>query len=159
MSIEHLNKDTVAAALMYPGSISLVYASHKRAGGGYKNHEKGQEEFIARRTDLVERLAPFKHLYGDNRKPFYIMLPGVKVNDTDEVRDFIVSHAPVARLYDDPNAELEKRIIEVCRRVAPYDVFITGPWGGGFFGCDRDLALELFEKYATNDKVIFAIPE
>lgn len=158
MNIVQLKKDTVAAALDYPGSVSLVYASHKRAGGGYKNHEKGQEEFIARRTDLVPRLKPYRDLYGDNRKPFYILLQDVKINGTDQTRDFMVSHAPVAKLYDDPNAELEKRIIEVCKRVAGYPVFITGPWGGGFFGCDRDLALALFEKHTTNETVVFAIP-
>ena len=153
-----VNQDTVAAALDRPGSVSLVYASHKRAGGGYKNHEKGQEEFIARRTDLVTRLEPYRDQYGDNRKPFYILLEGVEFNGTDQTRDLIVSHAPVARLYKDPDAELEKRIIEVCKRVAYYPTFITGPWGGGFFGCDRELALALFEKHATNETVVFAIP-
>ena len=27
-------------------TVALVYASHKKMGGGYKNHRKGQEEFI-----------------------------------------------------------------------------------------------------------------
>jgi hypothetical protein len=38
-----LKADTIMAALKYPGSISLVFASHKRPGGGYQNHERGQE--------------------------------------------------------------------------------------------------------------------
>ena len=153
-----IKADTITAALQYPGSISLVFASHKRAGGGWKNHEKGQEEWIARRSNLVDRLQPHLHLYGDNKKPFYIILKDLKIK-TDKVkatRDFIVSHAPVARLYDNPNEVLEERIKEICKQVAGYSTFITGAFGAGFFGCDRDKVWELFEKYATNETVIWA---
>ena len=155
--IVELKKDTIAAALAYPGSISLVYASHKRPGGGYRNHERGQEEFIARRTNLVESLQPHLHLYGDNTKPFYIILSLI-VSGKD-LRDFIVAPAPLAHLYADPKAEMELRVREVCKRVTQYPVFITGPWGAGFFGNDRDHVLGLFRKYATNETVVFAIPE
>ena len=54
-----ITSDAVEAALRYEGSITLVFASHKRPGGGWLNHEKGQEEFIARRTNLVKRLTPY----------------------------------------------------------------------------------------------------
>lgn len=159
--IERIKKDTITIALAHPGSISLVYASHKRPGGGYLNHERGQEEYIARRTDLVDKLSPYLNLYGDNSKPFYITLSlDVVASGTDwkQRRDFIVAPAPVAHLYADPKAEMEKRVIEVCKRVANYPTFITGPWGCGFFGNDRDYVLRLFERYATNDTVIFSLP-
>ena len=148
--------DTISAALDNPGSVSLVFASHKRPGGGYKNHEKGQEEYIARRTDLVQRLQPYLHLYGDNKKPFYILLEGLKIPQDKTTRDFIVSPAPVAKLYDDPRAEIEQRIKKICADVAHYPVFITGAFGCGFFGNDRDHVEKLFEEHATNDTVIWA---
>lgn len=158
-----LKADTITAALKYPGSISLVFASHKRPGGGYKNHDRGQEEWIARKTDLVDRLQPYLHLYGDNSKPFYIVLDGVKINDTKEVRDFICVPAPLAPkkgmpgLYGDLNGELEIRIKKMCEMVADYPVFITGAWGCGFFGNKLEVVEALFKKYATNDTVVFAM--
>jgi len=153
-----IKTDTISAALQYPGSISLVFASHKRPGGAWENHEKGQEEWIARRSNLVERLDPYLNLYGDNRNPFYIILKDLKVK-TDKVkakRDFIVSPAPVARLYDNPNEVLEERIKEICKQVADWPTFITGAFGAGFFGCDRQKVWDFFEEYATNETVIWA---
>lgn len=158
--IIEMKADTITASIAYPESISLVYASHKRPGGGYMNHERGQEEYIARRSNLVESLQPYLHLYGDNKKPFYIILK-LEITDTKlavDVRDFIVAPAPVANLYADPKAEMEVRVKEVCRRIAGWPVFITGPWGCGFFGNNREHVLELFRKYATNETVVFAMP-
>lgn len=158
-----MKADTITAAIKYPESISLVFASHLRPGGGWMNHERGQEEWIARRTDLVEKLQPFKHLYGDNTKPFYIILKDLKINGTKELRDFIVSPAPlvskkgVIPLYDDLFGELEKRIKTVCEMVIDYPVFITGAWGCGFFGNKLEDVESLFKKYAQNKEVIFAI--
>lgn len=158
-----LKTDTITAALKYPGSISLVFASHKKPGGGYLNHERGQEEWIARRTDLVEKLQPFKYLYGNNKKPFYIVLKDLKITGTKELRDFLVAPAPLApkkgmpSLYDDLYGELENRIKKVCEIVAKYPVFITGAWGCGFFGNKLEDVELLFKKYVKNKKVIFAI--
>jgi uncharacterized protein (TIGR02452 family) len=152
-----IKNDTLSTALLYPGSISLLFASHKRPGGGYKNHERGQEEHIARRTNLVERLTPYLHLYGDNRKPFYILLEKVKILGTQEERDFICCPAPVAHLYKNPYPELEKRIATICEKVASYPVFITGAWGCGFFGNKLEDVEDLFRRYAINDQVIMAI--
>jgi uncharacterized protein (TIGR02452 family) len=149
--------DTLSAALKYPGSVSLVFASHKRPGGGYKNHEKGQEEHIARRTDLVDRLESYKNLYGDNRKPFYILLAGVKIFKSKETRSFFVCPAPVVHLYQNPFPELETRIATICDKVKIYPIFITGAWGCGFFGNSLNDVEKLFKKYAVNDKVIWAI--
>jgi len=155
--------DTVTTALKYPDSISLVFASHKRPGGGWINHEKGQEEWIARRTNLVDRLEPYKHLYGDNTKPFYIVLENLKINDTKKQRDFIVAPAPLApkkgmpSLYDDLYTEMENRIKTVCEKVKNYPVFITGAWGCGFFGNKLEDVISLFKKYAKNDMVVFAM--
>lgn len=169
--MQEIKTDTITASLMHPDSISLVFASHKRAGGGYKNHEHGQEEYIARRTDLVERLQPYLHLYGDNKKPFYIVLKKIHITDvaclkfikdsvvfTDieiQERDFIVSHAPVARLYDNPSKEIEQRIIKICETVKEWKTFITGPFGCGFFGNDKAFVKQCFEKYATNENVVW----
>lgn len=152
-----IKKDTLSAALEHPDSISLLFASHKRPGGGYKNHEKGQEEHIARGTNLVERLQPYLHLYGNNRKPFYILLKDVKINDSKEKRDFLCCPAPVAGLYDDPYPELEKRIKKICEAVSEYKTFVTGAWGCGFFGNKLEVVEELFKRYATNENVVWAI--
>jgi len=158
-----IQSDTITAALQYPGSIALVFASHKRAGGGYLNHEKGQEEWIARRSNLVECLQPHLHLYGDNRKPFYIMLKDVKITGLPtsfttpvcESRDLIVAHAPVAPLWLDPVSEIETRIKVICEMVKDYKTFLTGPFGCGFFGNDVVHVKSCFEKYATNEEVIW----
>lgn len=152
-----IKKDTLSADLENPGSVSLLFASHKRPGGGYKNHENGQEEHIARRTDLVERLSEYLNLYGDNRKPFYILLKDLKILGTKEKRDFFCCPAPVAHLYSDPYPELEIRIKTICDKVASYPVFITGTWGCGFFGNNFNDVEALFKKYATNEKVIMAL--
>jgi uncharacterized protein (TIGR02452 family) len=157
MNWTQIKMDTLSAALRHPGSVSLLFASHKRPGGGYKNHEQGQEEHIARRTDLVDRLIPYLHLYGDNKKPFYIMLRKIKIIGTPESRDFICCPAPVVHLYKDPYPELEKRIATICKMVADYPVFITGAWGCGFFGNKLEDVVKLFKKYAVNETVIMAI--
>lgn len=149
--------DTISEALKHQDSISLVFASHKRPGGGWKRHKKGQEEYIARRTNLVERLQPYLHLYGDNKKPFYIMLSEVRVKKPRAKRDFIVSHAPVAHLYTDPVQELEKRIKKICELVKDYPVFITGAFGCGFFHNKLEDTRRFFKVYATNPTVIMAI--
>jgi hypothetical protein len=46
----------------------LVFASHKRYGGGYRNHSKAQEEYLFNNTDLANRYTeeianfyPFKY--------------------------------------------------------------------------------------------------
>jgi uncharacterized protein (TIGR02452 family) len=158
-----MKSDTISASLKYPDSVSLVFASHRRPGGGYMNHERGQEEWIARRTDLVERLQPHLHLYGDNTKPFYILLEDLKISGTTEKRDFICVPAPLAPrkgqpgLYADPHAELEKRIVTMCQMVAKYPVFIIGAWGCGFFGNKREDVEALFKKYAVNQTVVMAV--
>jgi hypothetical protein len=152
-----LKTDTISAAITYPDSISLVFASHKRPGGGYKNHEKGQEEYIARRTDLVDKLQPYLHLYGDNKNPFYIILK-LKLN-TGEERDFICCPAPIARLFKDPLPELEIRIKTMCQLVTSYKTFIIGAWGCGFFGNKFEDVVSLFHKYAINETVIMAVPD
>lgn len=158
-----IKTDTITAALKYPGSVSLVFASHKRPGGGYLNHERGQEEWIARRTDLVERLQPYLNLYGDNTKPFYILLEGLKIKGTNEQRDFICVPAPLApkkgqpSLYPDVLAELEARISKMCSMIANYPIFITGAWGCGFFGNKIEDVEKLFKKYAVNNTVIMAV--
>jgi uncharacterized protein (TIGR02452 family) len=159
----NIKTDTITAALKYPGSISLIFASHKRPGGGYLNHERGQEEWIARRTDLVERLQPFIHQYGNNKKPFYILLKNLKIKSVNEKRDFLCVPAPLApkkgmpSLYKDLPAELEKRIKIICDIVKKYPVFITGAWGCGFFGNKLEDVEALFKKHARNKKVIFAV--
>jgi len=150
-----ITSDAVEAALRYEGSITLVFASHKRPGGGWQNHEKGQEEFIARRTNLVKRLTPYLHLYGNNRAPFYIKLDDVKIENTKERRSFFVCPAPVADLYDDPKTEIQKRIITICKNVMSYPVFITGPFGCGLFGNETAYVKACFEKYAVNPLVIW----
>ena len=158
-----LKTDTITAALRYPGSVSLVFASHKRPGGGYKNHERGQEEWIARRTNLVDRLQPYLHLYGDNTKPFYIVLDGLKIHGTGETRDFICVPAPLAprkgfpSLYENVHEELKTRVVWMCRLIHKYPVFITGAWGCGFFGNKLEDVKELFRRHAENETVIFAI--
>jgi uncharacterized protein (TIGR02452 family) len=158
-----LKADTITAALKYQNSISLVFASHKRPGGGWMNHELGQEEWIARRSDLVDRLEPYKHLYGDNTNPFYIILKNLNIKDTKEQRDFIVAPAPLApkkgmpAIYNDLYSEMEIRIKKVCELVKDYPIFITGAWGCGFFGNNLQDVTELFKKHAQNETVIFAV--
>jgi hypothetical protein len=107
---------------------------------------------------LVDRLQPYLNQYGDNRKPFYIVLEGVRLN-TGQSRDFICCPAPVAHLYKDPYPELEMRIAEICRIVSKYPVFITGAWGCGFFGNRFEDVEALFRKYAVNETVVMAIPK
>jgi uncharacterized protein (TIGR02452 family) len=158
-----LKADTITAALKYPGSISLVFASHRRPGGGFMNHERGQEEWIARRTDLVGRLQPYLNLYGDNTKPFYIILKGLQIVDTGDLRDFICVPAPLAPrkgqpvLYKDVTVELEKRIATMCGMVADYPTFIIGAWGCGFFGNKLEDVERLFRKHAKNETVVMAV--
>lgn len=161
MSWIELKSDTVTAALQYPDSVSLVFASHKRPGGGYLRHERGQEEWIARRTDLVERLQPFKHMYGSNVKAFYILLKDIKFMESKEKRDLICVPAPLAPsktrtpLYKDLDQELESRIKHMCELVKSYKVFIIGPWGCGFFGNKVETVKALFKKHATNETIVF----
>ena len=145
--------DTVTAARLHPGSITLVFASHKRPGGGWKQHEQGQEEYIARRSDLVMRLQPYINRYGNNAAPFYIILHQVSLGK--EKRDMIVAPACVAPLYHDPKKEMEQRIQVVCHRIAAWPIFITGPWGCGFFGNDKEHVKACFEEHATNRLVFW----
>jgi len=171
-----LKADTITAAIRYPDSISLVFASHRRPGGGYMNHERGQEEWIARRTDLVERLQPYLHLYGDNMKPFYIILKGLQITSTARLpesivstyhepwlRDFICVPAPLAprkgqpALYENVTEELERRIFTMCEMVAHYPTFIIGAWGCGFFGNKLEDVVRLFRKYTKNETVVMAV--
>lgn len=160
MSWVEIRADTITASLKYPGSVSLVFASHKRPGGGYQNHERGQEEWIARRTDLVEKLQSYLDHYGDNTKPFYILLT-LWIKEAKEKRDFICVPAPLApkkgmpSLYDDLPAELEKRIVRMCEMVKDYPTFIIGPWGCGFFGNKVETVRKLFEKHAVNETVVW----
>jgi len=169
----NVKADTVSAAIRYPDSISLVFASHKRPGGGYQNHERGQEEWIARRSDLVERLQPYLSLYGDNTKPFYIILKGLKVTARSPehlssehghwLRDFICVPAPLAPrkglkpLYEDMGVELETRISTMCEKVADYPTFIIGAWGCGFFGNKVEDVERLFRKHVKNPTVVWAV--
>lgn len=150
-----LKGDTISVSLEYQDSISLIFASHKRPGGGYLRHENGQEEWIARRTNVVEKLQEYKDVYGNNKKPFYIILENVTLTEAGVNRHFIACPAPVANLYKNPNYQIELRIKEICKYVKKYNTFITGPFGCGFFGNDKFHVKECFNKYATNPTVIW----
>jgi uncharacterized protein (TIGR02452 family) len=102
-------------------------------------------------------------MYGDNKKPFYLLLPNVVIKATGDTRDFICVPAPLAPrkrspcLYEDINAELELRISAMCKAIGHYPTFITGAWGCGFFGNKFEDVEHLFKKHATNQTVVMAI--
>lgn len=132
------------------GNVSvLVFASHKRYGGGYRNHVKGQEEYLFNNTNLP-------NLYNDYIATFYPF----KQTDTkgfvvtDNGIDFIFMPCLVwdscGLLLDERISVIEERIKEIYS-LNKSNTLILGGWGCGVFKCPPEIISRLFKKHQPND--------
>lgn len=119
----------------------LINASHKRFGGGYKNHSNAQEEYIFNKTSLKD-LSPPENYYP------------VSLDRTDgfslEVQDpkFRAIFMPALVWSKSKDTDvLEKRIINIFKLAEGLDNLIITPWGTGVFGCPRKIISELFNRH------------
>lgn len=134
----YINEDTKVSI--------LVFASHKRYGGGYKNHSKAQEEYLFNNTNLANR-------YTEEIKSYYPF----KYEDT---KGFIVNSNNINFIFmpalvwesvpSNINKEtiLEERIKEIYRlaKSVDTDYLILGSWSCGVFKCPPKLIASLFKK-------------
>lgn len=143
-------KDCLEEAYEHQGNVSvLVFASHKRYGGGYKNHSKGQEEYLFNRTNLSSFSDKVAKYYPFNSTD----INGFTV--TDNGIDFIFMPALVwdscgLNIKERVNV-LKLRVKEIYSLVKPNNTLILGGWGCGVFKCPPDLIAVLFKEHKPID--------
>jgi uncharacterized protein (TIGR02452 family) len=133
----------------------LIYASHKRFGGGYKRHSKAQEEWCFNRTSLpeydgnhtiVKNFYPLAHTDSDG-----FILPAT-INGRQREVQFIFVPAPVWNLRRDPRADrvsvlrARAQIIFDLARTNGIDHLVLGGWGCGVFGCPPKLVAQILKE-------------
>lgn len=133
----------------------MIYASHKRFGGGYKNHSKAQEEWCFNRTTLpqydgnhpvVNNFYPLAHNDSDG-----FILPATIKDGQREVQ-FIFVPAPVWKLKKDPRRNREAvlraraKIIFDLALENQVDHLILGGWGCGVFRCPPELVARILKE-------------
>jgi len=108
-----------------PGKVLVhVFASHRRFGGGYKNHSNAQEEWLFNNTYLKTAEPPFGSYPIDNvmgRSGFVIK----------GEPSFAFVPAPVAG--KDTEWSLSDRALRLMDLAEGYDHLVTGAWGCGVF--------------------------
>jgi len=133
----------------------LIYASHKRFGGGYKNHSKAQEEWCFNRTTLpqydgnhpvVNNFYPLAHTDADG-----FILPAT-IKQSQREAFFIFVPAPVWKLKRDPRKDREAvlraraALIFKLAQQEGVDHLILGGWGCGVFGCPPELVANILKE-------------
>jgi len=154
----------VAAKSEAENPAVLIYASHKRFGGGYLNHSKAQEEYCFNNTTLPRQsppsgFYPLSHMASDG-----FILPATIKKGQREVQ-FIFVPAPVWNLRKDPRTnrvrigilhERAKLIFTLAQKNG-VDHLILGGWGCGVFQCPPVLVAQGFKMHAPpNMKITYA---
>jgi hypothetical protein len=110
----------------------LVCASHKRYGGGYRNHSNAQEEYLFNNT-LLRYATPPKGYYPlahDEAKGFTVEA-GLR---SGKLCTFIFVPAPVWSVNPDVG-NLQNRAMLIHELSKDIDHLILSAWGCGVFGC------------------------
>lgn len=139
---------TVALA-MPERPVLHVFASHRRYGGGWRNHGRAQEEALFRATELPD-LTPPKGAYpidGEEGRCGFL-LAGICL-------DYAFVPAPVGSATWGLRARAE-----ALAKLAEGRILVTGAWGCGAFGNDpRQVAAEMaraLRPQARGVRLVFA---
>lgn len=133
----------------------LIFASHKRFGGGYKNHSKTQEEWCFNKNTLpqyggnksvVRKFYPLSHDEADG-----FILPAT-IKKSQRTVKFIFVPAPAWVLENDFRTDkelvLRNRAKIIFELAAEHNVdhLILGGWGCRIFGCPPDLVARILKE-------------
>lgn len=147
MSILYRNSDMLDYALNVESARVLlhVFASHKRFGGGWRNHSNAQEEYLFNRTPLRAKEPPEGSypIDGENgRTGFVIDIVGYLA--------FAFIPAPVAEHANDWTLVDRARRLAELATVGGYEHVISGAWGCGVFKNDpKEVARALRTAFQT----------
>lgn len=118
----------------------LIYASHRRYGGGYRNHSKAQEEWCFNRTTLPTLSPPHGYYpVKQNEVRGFVRYATLKPPYVNRGVFFIFVPAPVWSKAK--SAERDKALMNRARLVfeladeEQLDHLVLGAWGCGVFGC------------------------
>lgn len=142
----------------------LVFASHKRYGGGYRNHSRAQEEYLFNKTTLPLQDYPeaFYALSHDEAGGFFTEAHS-KITGRKFI--FIFVPAPVWNLkHWDGNEDRRYAVLQARAKLifelaqdAKVDHLILGGWGCGVFKCPPKLVSETLKKFTPNGlKITYA---
>lgn len=126
-----------------PKTLVHVFASHRRFGGGWRNHSDAQEEHLFNRTPLRGKEPPagsYPIDGADGRTGFVVDVAGYLA--------FAFVPAPVAdRASDWALSDRARRLAELAAE-GGYQHVVSGAWGCGVFKNDpREVARALGEAF------------
>jgi len=135
----------------------LVYASHKRYGGGYRNHSAAQEEYLFNNTTLPQQEYP---------KDFYPLAHNdaggfaITANSKNIKKEIIFIFVPAPVWKINSRKDILKNRAKVIFNIAKQERvkhLILGGWGCGIFKCPPKLVAKTLHSLAPNDlKITYA---
>ncbi len=175
-----LNVDSTEAALRYPNSALLNFASYRHAGGGFVTGAWAQEEAICHDSTLYNVLRRFENFYEENEKTLNrslytdraIFSPDIVFERDGKTAEcsVITCAAPnfgAARGRGITQSENENALagrVDFVISIAEeqnVETLILGAWGCGVFGQDPAVVARLFKERLEKSslkRAVFAIP-
>lgn len=136
--------------------LVLIFASHRRPGGGWENGKTSQEESFYLRTNLCKVGLTRDHgFYKHNGlHPFIVSRVSVFRDSQYQLTspwlcDFVYLAAPVTT-PESSKKEVEKRIVQQIRELGEASIksraIVIGPWGCGVYGNDPKFVATTFKQ-------------
>lgn len=149
---------TEAAKDLEPDSGILIFASHKRYGGGYLNHSRAQEEAVFNTSSLPNKTPPLGfYPVGDHEAR------GFMVRAEIDKKPFTFIFVPAPLWTRNPSEIMLRKRAKVIFNLAVLSgvkTLLLGAWGCGVFKCPAKLVAKVLLEEANDfpGKVIFAVP-
>ncbi len=137
--------DMLHCAKALDGKVLLhVFASHKRFGGGWRNHQNAQEEYLFNQTALRFNQPPPNSypIDGLNGRTGFIL----------DVENLSYAFVPAPVQGKSTEWSLDARAHRLAEFAKEYDHVVTGAWGCGVFhNAPSSIAHALKTAFATYD--------
>jgi uncharacterized protein (TIGR02452 family) len=169
-----VESDMLDVAKSFGVRLVLIFASHRRPGGGWKNGKTSQEESFYLRSNLCKVGLTREHFFYKQNGIHPFIVSSVSVFRDSDYRltspwlcDFVYLAAPVTT-PESNKKETEARIVQQIRELAKVSIkskaIVIGPWGCGVYGNDPKFVATTFKRIfqplldsGEMDRVIVAI--
>lgn len=132
----------------------LIYASHLRYGGGYRNHSKAQEEWCFNNSDLPKLNPPHDYYPLAQNEVRGFVMQATKPKNFHAI--FVPAPVWIKRASDDMVAKRISLIYSLVKETGAKRL-LAGAWGCGVFGCPLELVSREIVRQCPNDLELIII--